>query len=295
MSKVGFIGLGIMGTPMSQNLHKAGYQVMVSDLAEFRLEQAKEAGLEVAENAAQVARECDIIITMLPNSPHVKGLLLGDTGIAKECKPGTLIVDMTSGAPGDSKDIYAALKEMDVHFIDAPVSGGEPMAVAGTLAIMVGGDVEDFERAKPLLLKMGKSATWVGPIGSGNTCKLTNQIIVAINIAGLAEGLMLAEKAGADTQLVFEAIKGGLAGSNVMNAKAPMMLADNYKPGFRIDLHIKDLTNAMNTGAIFDAPLPLTEQMLEIMKKLSANGGGSDDHSGIAKHYEELGGVNFSK
>lgn len=295
MSKIGFIGLGIMGTPMSQNLHKAGYHVLVSDLSDARKQQALEAGLEVAEDTAQVARECEIIITMLPNSPHVKGLLCGENGIAQFCKPGTLIVDMTSGAPGDSKDICAALAPMDVHFIDAPVSGGEPMAVAGTLAIMVGGDKADFERAKPLFDVMGSSATWVGPIGSGNTCKLTNQIIVAINIAGLAEGLMLAEKAGADTQLVFEAIKGGLAGSTVMNAKAPMMLADNYKPGFRIDLHIKDLTNAMNTGALCDAPLPLTEQMLEIMKTLSANGDGASDHSAIAKHYEALGGVNFSK
>lgn len=293
MSKIGFIGLGIMGTPMSQNLHKAGYRMLVSDRSDVRKQQALDAGLEVADTE-QVARECDIIITMLPNSPHVKELLCGENGIAKFCKPGTLIVDMTSGAPGDSKDIYAELAKMDVHFIDAPVSGGEPMAVAGTLAIMVGGDKADFERAKPLFDVMGNSATWVGPVGSGNTCKLTNQVIVAINIASLAEGLMLAEKAGADTQLVFEAIKGGLAGSNVMNAKAPMMLADNYKPGFRIDLHIKDLTNAMNTGAQFDAPMPLTEQMLEIMKKLSSAGDGSCDHSAIAKHYEELGGVTFT-
>ena len=295
MSKIGFIGLGIMGTPMSQNLKKAGYDVMVSDLVEARLQQAKEVGLEVAADSAQVARECDMIITMLPNSPHVKSLLCGENGIGKLCKPGTLIVDMTSGAPGDSKDIYAELKKMDVHFIDAPVSGGEPMAIAGTLAIMVGGDKEDFERAKAALLVMGASATWVGPIGSGNTCKLTNQIIVAVNIAGLAEGLMLAEKAGADTQLVFEAIKGGLAGSNVMNAKAPMMLADNYKPGFRIDLHIKDLTNALNTGNACDAPLPLTNEMLDILKKLSAGGDGSSDHSAIAKYYEELADTLFSK
>ena len=147
MSKIGFIGLGIMGTPMSQNLKKAGYDVLVSDLSEARLQQAKEAGLEVAADSAQVARECDLIVTMLPNSPHVKSLLCGENGIAKLCKPGTLIVDMTSGAPGDSKDIYAELKKIDVHFIDAPVSGGEPMAIAGTLAIMVGGDKEDFERA----------------------------------------------------------------------------------------------------------------------------------------------------
>lgn len=295
MSKTGFIGLGIMGTPMAQNLKKAGYDVLVFDLSEARMQQAKEAGLGIAEDSVQIAKECDMIVTMLPNSPHVKSLLCGEEGIGQHCKPGTLIIDMTSGAPGDSKEIYAELKKSDVHFIDAPVSGGEPMAISGTLAIMVGGDKEDFERAKDLLLCMGKSATWVGPIGSGNTCKLTNQIIVAINIAGLAEGLMLAEKAGADTQLVFEAIKGGLAGSNVMNAKAPMMLADNYKPGFRIDLHIKDLTNAMNTGSECDAPLPLTVQMLDIMKGLSAAGDGSNDHSGIARYYEQLAKTTFSK
>ena len=294
MSKIGFIGLGIMGMPMSKNLKKAGFDLLVGVRNDAKRKEAEESGIAVAESFAQVARECDIIVTMLPNSPHVKELLLGENGIAKEAKPGTLFVDMTSGAPGDSRDIYAELKKMDIHFIDAPVSGGEPMAVAGTLAIMVGGDVEDFERAKPLFAAMGSSATWVGPIGSGNTCKLTNQVIVAVNIAGLAEGLMLAEKAGADTQKVFEAIKGGLAGSNVMNAKAPMMLADNYKPGFRIDLHIKDLTNALSTGELVDAPLPLAQEMLELMRKLSESGSGACDHSAIAKYYEELGGVKFS-
>lgn len=295
MSKIGFIGLGIMGTPMSKNLKKAGYDLLVSDLNESRRKEAASFGIDVADSSEQVARECDVIITMLPNSPHVKTLLCGENGIARLCRPGTLIVDMTSGAPGDSKDISAELQTLGVHFIDAPVSGGEPMAVAGTLAIMVGGEPDDFKRAEPILLAMGASATWVGPIGSGNTCKLANQIIVAVNIAGLAEGLMLAEKAGADTQLVFEAIRGGLAGSNVMNAKAPMMLADNFKPGFRIDLHIKDLTNAMNTGSACGAPLPLTTEMLDILKKLSEAGDGACDHSAIAKHYEDMAGTKFCK
>lgn len=295
MSKIGFIGLGIMGTPMSKNLKKAGYDLLVSDLNESRREEAASFGIDVADSSEQVARECDVIITMLPNSPHVKALLCGEGGIARLCQPGTLIIDMTSGAPGDSKDISTELQALGVHFIDAPVSGGEPMAVAGTLAIMVGGDPDDFKRAEPILLAMGASATWVGPIGSGNTCKLANQIIVAVNIAGLAEGLMLAEKAGADTQLVFEAIRGGLAGSNVMNAKAPMMLADNFKPGFRIDLHIKDLTNAMNTGNACGAPLPLTTEMLDILKKLSEAGDGTCDHSAIAKHYEDMAGTKFCK
>lgn len=294
MSKIGFIGLGIMGMPMSKNLKKAGFDLLAGVRNPARIKEAADSGIAVAESFAQVAQKCDIIVTMLPNSPQVKDLLLGENGIAKEARPGTLFVDMTSGAPGDSREIYAELKKMDLHFIDAPVSGGEPMAVAGTLAIMVGGDEADFERAKPLFAAMGNSATWVGPIGSGNTCKLTNQVIVAANIAALAEGLMLAEKAGADLQKVFEAIKGGLAGSNVMNAKAPMMLADNYKPGFRIDLHIKDLKNALDTGTLVDAPLPLAQEMLKIMERLSANGSGSCDHSAIAKYYEELGGVKFS-
>lgn len=294
MSKIGFIGLGIMGMPMSKNLKKAGFDLLAGVRNPARIKEAADSGIAVAESFAQVAQKCDIIVTMLPNSPQVKDLLLGENGIAKEARPGTLFVDMTSGAPGDSREIYAELKKMDLHFIDAPVSGGEPMAVAGTLAIMVGGDEADFERAKPLFAAMGNSATWVGPIGSGNTCKLTNQVIVAANIAALAEGLMLAEKAGANPQKVFEAIKGGLAGSNVMNAKAPMMLADNYKPGFRIDLHIKDLKNALDTGTLVDAPLPLAQEMLKIMEKLSATGSGSCDHSAIAKYYEELGGVKFS-
>lgn len=294
MSKIGFIGLGIMGMPMSKNLKKAGFDLLAGVRNPAHTKEAADSGIAVAESFAQVAQKCDIIVTMLPNSPQVKDLLLGENGIAKEARPGTLFVDMTSGAPGDSREIYAELKKMDLHFIDAPVSGGEPMAVAGTLAIMAGGDEADFERAKPLFAAMGNSATWVGPIGSGNTCKLTNQVIVAANIAALAEGLMLAEKAGADLQKVFEAIKGGLAGSNVMNAKAPMMLADNYKPGFRIDLHIKDLKNALDTGTLVDAPLPLAQEMLKIMERLSATGSGSCDHSAIAKYYEELGGVKFS-
>ena len=294
MKKIGFIGLGIMGAPMSKNILKAGYPLMVYNRSPEKMEALVACGAEAAESPAHLARECDVIVTMLPNSTDVKELILNG-GVAENAAPGTLIIDMTSGAPGDSREIYAALKEKDVHIVDAPVSGGEPMAIEGTLAIMVGGDIEDFERAKPVFEAVGKSATWVGPIGSGNTCKLTNQIIVALNIAALSEGLMLAKKAGADTQKVFEAIRGGLAGSTVMNAKSPMILADNFKPGFKIDLHIKDLTNAMATGTLVDAPLPLTAGILEVMKELSAQGSGQCDHSAIAKHYEELTGLKYSE
>ena len=287
MHKVGFIGLGIMGQPMAKNILKAGYSLIVYNRSQEKAEILASFGAEKAESPAQLARKCDVIITMLPNSTDVKELIL-NKGVAENAAPGTLIIDMTSGSPDDSRIIYTALKEKNIHFIDAPVSGGEPMAINGTLSIMVGGEIEDFNRAKPLFGVIGNKATWVGPIGSGNTCKLVNQIIVAINIAGLAEGLMLAEKAGANTQLVLEAIKNGLAGSAVMDAKAPMMLADNYKPGFRIDLHIKDLTNAINAGIRWDTPLLLTPSILEIMKQLSARGDGNCDHSAIAKYYKNL-------
>ncbi len=294
MSKVGFIGLGIMGRPMAKNLIKNGYSLVVFDRSPAAIEELASCGAEKANSVAELSEICDVILTMLPNSPDVKEIALSEQGIISTAKEGTLVVDMTSGAPTDSKEIYAALKEKGIKFIDAPVSGGEPMAIEGTLAIMVGGDKEDFERAVPYLQTMSKTATWVGPIGSGNTCKLTNQIIVALNIAALSEGLMLAKKAGADTQLVFDAIKGGLAGSNVMNAKAPMILAENFKPGFRIDLHIKDLTNAMITGEKVDAPLPFTTEILNVLKKLSSEGNGSCDHSAIAKHYEELADTKYA-
>jgi 2-hydroxy-3-oxopropionate reductase len=228
---------------------------------------------------------------MLPNSPHVKQVVLEKGGVIEFAKPGTLVVDMSSIAPEATKEIHEALKLRGIRMIDAPVSGGEPKAIDGTLAIMVGGEEKDFEEAKPLFKVMGASYTLVGPIGSGNTCKLTNQIIVALNIAALAEGLTFAKKAGTDPRKVFEAIKGGLAGSTVMNAKAPMMLDGNFKPGFRIDLHIKDLNNALETGEVLDAPLPMTAEIQKVLRELSAAGEGSSDHSAIARHYEKLAGL----
>ena len=179
--------------------------------------------------------------------------------------------------------------------IDAPVSGGEPKAADGTLAIMVGGKEEDFQQAKPYFDVMGDSAVLVGPIGSGNTCKLTNQIIVAVNIAALGEGLMLAQRAGADPEKVFNAIKGGLAGSTVMNAKAPLMLEGKFKPGFKIDLHIKDLGNALDTGYFTGTPLPLTAEVMQMLQVLKADGCGQEDHSALLKYYEKLTGTEVRK
>lgn len=292
---IGFIGLGIMGKPMAKNLLKAGKQLAVYDIVADAVKEVEAAGAVACASIAEVAKQSDIIVTMLPNSPHVKQVVLGEGGVIDNAKEGTLVVDMSSIAPAVSIEVHDALAKKGIRMIDAPVSGGEPKAIDGTLAIMVGGAQADFDAAQPLFEIMGSSAVLVGAIGSGNTCKLTNQVIVALNIAALSEGMMLAKKAGTDPQKVFEAIRGGLAGSTVMNAKTPMMLADNYKPGFRIDLHIKDLQNALDTGAAFDAPLPLTEQIQQVMRNLSANGDGSLDHSGIAKHYEALAGLTFTE
>lgn len=294
MGKVGFIGLGIMGMPMARNLMKAGYSLVVFNRSAGKMDTLAKEGAEKAASVGELAAECSTIITMLPNSPDVKDICLMKGGIRDSAKPGTLVIDMTSGAPGDSLEISAELLKKGIHFLDAPVSGGEPMAIDGTLAIMAGGSEEDFARAKPYFSVLGKSAALVGPVGSGNTCKLTNQVIVALNIAALSEGLMLAKLAGADVEKVVGAIQGGLAGSKVMDAKAPMILADNFKPGFKIDLQIKDLKNAMDTGRIYNVPLPQTEKILRVLQHLAEEGNGSCDHSGIAKYYEELAGTRFT-
>lgn len=295
MKKIGFVGLGIMGRPMAKNLAKAGYALKVFDLNKDAVEEVTAAGCEAAGSLAEIGAECEVIITMLPNSPHVKAVVLGKGGLIESAREGTLIVDMSSIAPDASKEMEAALKAKGIRMIDAPVSGGEPKAVEGTLAIMVGGEEADFNEAKPLFDVLGASALLVGPIGSGNTCKLTNQIIVALNISALSEGLLLAKRAGADVEKVFHAIKGGLAGSTVMNAKAPMILDGNFTPGFKIDLHIKDLNNALDTGAVTGTPLPLTAAVQQMLQVLKADGEGGSDHSAIAKYYEKVSGTDLRR
>lgn len=293
--KIGFIGLGVMGRPMAKNLLKAGYEVYVYDVVEASVKELAAAGAVPCASVKEVCANCREIITMVPNGPQVRSVVMDPDGILDSAAEGTLLIDMSSIAPGVSKELHAELAKKGIHMVDAPVSGGEPKAVDGTLAIMVGGSQEDFERALPLFQVMGASYNLIGDIGSGNTCKLANQVIVAVNIAALSEGMMLAKMAGADPEKVFEGIRGGLAGSTVMNAKAPMILDGNFKPGFRIDLHIKDLNNALETGETFHAPLPLTHMVQDVLRQLSAEGNGSCDHSAIAKYYEELTGVSLKK
>jgi 2-hydroxy-3-oxopropionate reductase len=293
--KIGFIGLGIMGKPMAKNLLKAGHEIVCFDIVQANVENVVAAGAKAAASAKAVAEQCTTIVTMLPNSPHVKEAVMGPGGVLEGAKAGTILIDMSSIAPLASQEIEAACAKKGVKLIDAPVSGGEPKAIDGTLAIMVGGDEGVFNSVKEILLKMGASAVHCGTIGAGNTTKLANQVIVACNIAALSEALMLAKKAGVDPKKVFEAIKGGLAGSTVMNAKTPMILEGNFKPGFKIDLHIKDLSNALDTGHSVGSPMPLTAMLMEMMQTLRVDGCGQNDHSGLAKYYAKLSGTPIGK
>jgi len=289
--RVGFIGLGIMGKPMARNLIKAGHELVVYDMVAAAISDLVAAGAEAATSCREVAERADLVITMLPNSPHVKSAVLGTDGVIEGARNGSVFIDMSSIAPLVSQDVAKALSVKGVEMLDAPVSGGEPKAIDGTLAIMVGGRKEIFEKYRDLLLTMGGSAVLCGEIGAGNVTKLANQIIVGLNIAAMSEALVLATKAGVDPEKVFDAIKGGLAGSTVLNAKAPMVLEGNYKPGFRIELHIKDLQNALDTAHEIGVPVPLTAGMMEIMQALKVDGKARDDHGGVIQYYEKLAGA----
>lgn len=293
--KIGFIGLGIMGKPMAKNLLKAGYSLVVYDVVAAAVSEVVAAGATAGTSPKDVAASSELIITMLPNSPHVKTVMLGENGVIEGAKPGSIVVDMSSIAPLASREVATALAEKGIDMLDAPVSGGEPKAIDGTLSVMVGGKEEIFAKVKDVLLKMAASAVLCGDIGAGNVTKLANQIIVALNIAAMSEAFVLATKAGVDPERVFEAIKGGLAGSTVLNAKAPMVLNGNYKAGFRIELHIKDLQNALDTAHENAVPIPLTAQVMEIMQALKVDGKQTDDHGGIIQFYERLAGVKVRK
>ncbi|MBE5974838.1 MAG: 2-hydroxy-3-oxopropionate reductase [Paenibacillaceae bacterium] len=286
--KIGFIGLGIMGRPMAKNLLKAGHELVVFDFNKEAVADLVSDGAASAETGKELASQCDVVITMVPNSPHVRAAVLGENGVAEGAKPGTVIIDMSSIDPTESRAIGAELEKLGIDMLDAPVSGGEPKAIDGTLSVMVGGKKELFDKYYDMLMVMAGSVVYVGELGAGNVAKLANQIVVAVNIAAVSEALTFAKKAGTDPELVYQAIRGGLAGSTVMDAKAPMMLNRNFKPGFRIELHIKDLNNALNAAHNVSSPVPLTGQLMEIMQGLKADGFDKEDHSSIVKYYEKI-------
>lgn len=295
MSNIGFIGLGIMGRPMAKNLLKAGHKLVVYDLIPAAIDELAGSGAERGTSCANVASRSDLVITMLPDGPDVEQAVLGAGGVLEGAKEGSTLVDMSSINPGVSQKIEAVSTAKHVDFIDAPVSGGEPKAISATLAIMVGGDRKVFDRVKPILSAMGSSVVWTGPVGAGNVAKLANQIIVACNIAAMGEALTLATKAGVDPELVFEAIRGGLAGSTVLEAKAPMVMRRDFKPGFRIQLHHKDLRNALLAADALQVPLPLTGAVQQILTSLLEHGKGDLDHSAIVTSTEQAAGIEIRK
>lgn len=292
--KVGMIGLGIMGRPMAKNLLKAGYDITVNDCNPAAVEELVSAGAKGASRT-EIGKICELVLTMLPNGPQVKEVMLGEDGTAAHMKPGSAFIDMSSINPVTSKEIAAALEKVGIDMLDAPVSGGEPKAVDGTLSFMVGGRQEVFDKFRPVLEAMGSSVVRCGEVGAGNTTKLANQIIVACNIQALSEAFTLAQMAGVEPSLVFEAIRGGLAGSVVMDAKAPMMMAGNDTPGFKIDLHIKDLSNALDCAHTVGAPAPMTAQVQEILQWVHSHDSGQKDHSAIAQYYEYLAGIRLGR
>ncbi len=291
METIGFIGTGIMGKPIVKNLIKAGYSLIVYDIDPDPLKELKKCGAEIVSSIGDLAENTNIIFTMLPNSPESEEVIIGTNGIINYAKKGTVVVDMSSIDPMVSIKIGKELLKKGIEFLDAPVSGGEPKAIDGTLAIMVGGSKDIFEKVSLFFEKIGSSHTLVGEIGAGNFTKLVNQIIVAANIAAVSEALMLAKKAGLSPTIVYKAIRGGLAGSTVLDVKAPMMISRNFKPGFKIKLHQKDLQNALNVGTSLNIPLLLSAHLLEVLKSLTNSGNGDLDHCGIIKFYENISGV----
>ena len=295
MSKIGFIGLGIMGKPMSKNLIKAGHELVVLDIDKAAMEELKLAGAQIGMSPCDVAAKTGIIITMLPNSSDVKSVVLGKDGVIEGAQKGAVVVDMSSIAPQASREISHALAQKGIRMLDAPVSGGEPKAIDGTLSIMVGGAQADFDEMLPVFKAMGSSAVLTGGSGAGSVTKLANQIIVQLNIAAVSEALVLATKAGVDPELVYKAIRGGLAGSAVLDAKAPLMLDRNFKPGGPIRINAKDIGNVLETSHELGVPLPLTAAVMEIMQALKADGMTELDHGAIVRYYEKLAHVEVKR
>ena len=274
---------------------KAGYRLVVFDINAAPMKELAAAGAETAVSPKEVAEKCDTVVTMLPNSPHVRAVLLGPQGVIEGARPGKTVIDMSSIAPLASREIASLLSEKGVEKTDAPVSGGEPKAIDGTLSVMVGGKKDVFERCYPVMKSMAASVVRVGDSGAGNVAKLANQIVVALNIAAMSEALVLAAKAGVQPDLVYQAIRGGLAGSTVLDAKAPLVMDRKFSPGFRVNLHIKDLGNVLETSREIGVPLPLTAAVMEMMQALKVDGLGDADHCSLIRHYEKMAHIEVKR
>ena len=293
--RIGFVGLGIMGKPMARNLMAAGYELTVYDIVGEPVEELATEGASAASSPREATVNNIRTITMLPDSADSERAILGPDGVLEGASPGSVIIDMSSIAPSMSQKIGVACADKGVEFLDAPVSGGEPGAIGGTLAIMVGGKQSVFDDCEPLLQVMGGNVVLTGDVGAGNITKLANQIIVAANIEALSEAMVLAQKAGVDPERVFNAIRGGLAGSAVMEAKGPMMLDRNFRAGFRIRLHQKDLRNVLQTAGELNVPLPVTALVQQMLGSLMNDGEHDADHSAILHFIEQMAGVEVKR
>ena len=291
---IGFIGLGIMGSPMVENLLKGGETVYVNDVNEAAIEKLVNQGAKAA-TYNELGENCEAIILMLPNAAIIRSVLFSDEGLASKLKPGTIVVDMSSLSPVDTNYFYEELQKLQVEYLDAPVSGGQPKAVDGTLSIMIGGDADALQKVQPIIQHMAGDIVHVGESGSGSTTKLANQILVNVTIAALSEAAVLASKAGVDLNKLHAAIRNGLAGSAVLDAKLPLMIDRNFVAGGRIDINLKDLTNVLQTGEQLDVPLPLTTSVVAMFEDLKADGKLADDHGGLVQYYEKVAGYEIPK
>ena len=289
--KIGFIGLGIMGKPMARNLLKAGHAVTVYNRSRPAMEELHRAGAHLGPSPKDVAAAAEIVITMLPNSPDVEAVVLGPNGVLEGATPGTILADMSTISPLVSQKIYREAKQRGVWALDAPVSGGEKGAIEGILSVMVGGDKEVFDAVVPVFQAMGKTITYMGPAGAGGFTKLANQVIVAINLTAISEALTLGAKAGLDPERLIQALGGGMAGSRCLDMKGPQIIKGNFQPGFKVDLHYKDLGLIMEAARALQVPLPTTAVVQELFSALRVKGRGGLDHSAVITLIEDLAGV----
>jgi len=287
---IGFIGLGVMGAPMARNLLAAGHDLVVYSRSPGPVEALQRDGAQAAGGPSEAARRSDVVITMLPDSPAVQAVVLGEDGVLAGAREGALLIDMSTIHPTVAIEVAQAASERGVSAIDAPVSGGDVGAKEGTLSIMVGGRAEDVERARPLLEVLGKTIVHVGDAGAGQVVKACNQVVVAVTIAAVSEALVLGSKSGVEPERILDVLGGGLAANKVMEVRRRNFLEHDFTPGFRIDLHHKDLNIALESGDAFGVPLPVTALVQQLMRALRASGHGADDHSGLLQIVEELAG-----
>jgi 2-hydroxy-3-oxopropionate reductase len=290
MPTVGFIGLGIMGGPMAANLVKAGFDVTGYNRSPEPVQRLVSQGGRAAASLAEAVRDADVVVTMVPDSPDVEAVALGEDGIYAQAKPGTLHVDMSSIRPDVARKVGEAGRQRGFRVLDAPVSGGEQGAIDASLSIMVGGDPEDFADARPVLEAVGKTIVHVGPVGSGQTVKAANQLIVAGTIELVAEAIVFLEAYGVDTEAAVKVLAGGLAGNAIFDRKAAGMLARDFTPGFRIDLHHKDLGIVTSAAREAGVVIPLGAVVAQLVASLRAQGDGGLDHSALLKLVEQLSG-----